>query len=171
MFLRRYSHSISGSEDPLLSITTDDNDVIYITAVNRHHELFRCTGGTDEDHPNDRVLIAIACLRNLASRNVLGGTTYQFFNRICERGYRVPDVEDFKNHRKLDSGGIISATSVEGETFSNHGVGKERPFKQRGIKVLDLYKPPRPFRDMLGDSISGEYGECLTATEVSSNLL
>ena len=37
--------------------------------------------------------------------------------------------------------------------------------KHKGLRVVELYRFTRPFRDLFG-SVEGDFGDCLTATEV-----
>ena len=151
-FLQRYSEFSGYSTAGLLRIMHEENGISSIIAVDRFHDLFKfsavaaktelTTGGDErEAKPGDST-----------SENFFS----VFFTRVIEHGYRVSDAEEFR---------LRLRPLVEGDNGS-----ADTPAGPRGkfgaMKVLELYRPTKPFRDMLGGAVIGEYGDCLTAAEV-----
>lgn len=191
-FLQRYSDLRAGQgegDEPLLGVSTEENGVSSVVRVNRSHHLFRCPtgdvgGSTGDTTGSQRSLQALQRIMESVS---LTDHSYSseiiFFKRVSEHAYRVADADAFRARLRLDDSGqpislstlgvdanavAASAVASSGSIMASQG---KRGKMGTAIKVAELYKFPRPFRDMLGCSVKGEFGEYLSASEVKELLL
>ncbi len=89
--------------------------------------------------------------------------------------YRVEDPEGLKRRVAAasagqsageDAAGAPSLERLSGRLRTTAEGGSSAGARQKGLRVAELYKFTRPFRDLFGP-VEGEFGECLlTATEV-----
>lgn len=169
VFLNRYS-----GEAGLLTIITDDTGVSQVTAVNRTHRLFKCPAAADVEVDvtylkEDRIAPVVAASNRLKTTELLSSSSSVLIDRILHHAYRVPDPEEFRSRlrpmveRDIDTPHTSAGLPSQGIVGDHVRLSKG---KASAIKVVELFRPTRPFREMLGDAAIGEFGECLTASEV-----
>jgi hypothetical protein len=132
----------------------DNNGVITLVEIARGHPLFRCPSSSSDAHPYQNASI----FENKACDIVK--------QRISENGYKIADAESFRNS-VLSSDNSSSLDDVN-RSSAARSKNIDAPIKKdhkTNIRVVELFRPSRPFRETFGP-VTGEFGECLTAAEV-----